>query len=64
MTQPGSPEVEEHSERFEEQQPVKGHGPRVRNQKALKELTREERVEIIETQKVLSERVFYPKIGI
>ncbi|KAG5575012.1 hypothetical protein H5410_055146 [Solanum commersonii] len=43
MTQPGSPEVEESSERFEEKQPVKGPDPRVRNQKAVKELTREER---------------------
>ncbi|KAH0633500.1 hypothetical protein KY284_036286 [Solanum tuberosum] len=56
MTQPGSPGVEESSKRFEEQQPVKGPGPRVRNQKAVNELTRDERVEIMETQKVLSGR--------
>ncbi|KAG5582672.1 hypothetical protein H5410_053299 [Solanum commersonii] len=62
-TQPGSPEVEKSSERFKEQQPVKGPGPRVRNQKAVKELTREERVEIMDTQKVLSRRVFYPNIA-
>ncbi|KAG5612423.1 hypothetical protein H5410_023704 [Solanum commersonii] len=63
IAQPGSPEVEESSERFKEQQPVKGPGPRGRNQKAVKELTREERVEIMETQKVLSGRVFDPKIA-
>ncbi|KAG5568825.1 hypothetical protein H5410_064157 [Solanum commersonii] len=51
MAQLGSPEVKENSERFEEQQPVKGPGPRVRNQKAVKEITREERVKIMETQK-------------
>jgi len=45
-----------------EEQPVKGPGPRVKNQIEEKKLTREERVEKIEQQRVLNGRVFDPDI--
>ncbi|KAH0779224.1 hypothetical protein KY290_005651 [Solanum tuberosum] len=41
-----------------EEQPVKGPGPRFKNQIKEKELTREERVEKMEQQRVLNGRVF------
>ncbi|KAG5572405.1 hypothetical protein H5410_062171 [Solanum commersonii] len=45
-----------------EEQPVKGPGPRVKYQIEEKKLTREERVEKMEQQRVLNGRVFDPDI--